>query len=64
MLSAKALEVEMGDDSAVRVEIALRAAMLAKSALEVMSMRPQIARMQLAEVMKQAGEFAKYLQDK
>ena len=54
----------MGNDSAVRVEMAIRAAMLAKASLDILGSQPRLARLQLAEVMKQANDFAKYLQGK
>jgi hypothetical protein len=54
----------MAEDSGVRIEMALRSAMIAKSALDIIGSQPRLARLQLAEVMKMCGEFAKYLQGK
>jgi predicted RNase H-like nuclease len=45
------------NDSALRVEIALRGARLAKSALELMSLSPDLVRLQLCEIVKQVREI-------
>lgn len=54
----------MAQDSAVRVEMAIRSAMLGKAALDIMGSQPFTARLQLREVMKQAQDFQNYLKDK
>ena len=40
----------MADDSCTRIELALRGAQIAKKALELMSLSPEIARLQLEDV--------------
>ncbi|MDR3741619.1 MAG: hypothetical protein P4L40_21580 [Terracidiphilus sp.] len=41
------------DDSSLRIEIAIRAALIAKSVLELVNLDPRLASLQLADVMKQ-----------
>lgn len=50
------------DDSATRIEIALRAARLAKVSLEMMSLSPQLCRLQLVEVAKSLRELDMFLE--
>lgn len=50
------------DDSTVRIELGLRAAHLAKVCLEMLSLSPQLARLQLhqiAQELKDVDEFLK-----
>ena len=42
----------MSEKSASRIVIALRAAMLAKSALDIMDLEPSLAKLQLVQVAK------------
>lgn len=54
----------MADDSAVRVEIGLRGALIAKSALQLTGIDPRLARLQLIEVATQLRELDVFLQKK
>lgn len=54
----------MPDDSGTRVELGLRGAMLAKASLELLSLDPKLARLQLAEIAKQFNELNKFLKEK
>lgn len=47
----------MSDDSALRIQIALRAAMAAKATLEVINLEPRFVRLQLTEVLKMVREL-------
>ena len=47
----------MRDDSGLRIEIALRAGMIAKSVLEMINLEPQIVPLQINEVAKQLTEL-------
>ena len=51
-------------DSAVRIEVSLRAAMIAKAALDLLNLEPCLCRLQLAEVARLIGETDKWLQAK
>lgn len=51
----------MRDDSSVRIEISIRSALIAKSVLEMMSLEPAIAQLQLREVLKQIEELSIFL---
>lgn len=50
------------NESQLRVEIALRAGMMAKACLEMINLDPRFARLQLAEVAKQIRELDLKLQ--
>jgi hypothetical protein len=52
------------DDSAVRVELGLRGAIIAKAALELMSLGPEFAHLQLVEVVKRVRETDEFLRAK
>lgn len=49
--------------SGLRVEIAVRAAMIAKAALEIVGMEPRLAQLQLNEVARQIHELATTLRN-
>jgi hypothetical protein len=52
------------DDSGIRVSLALRGAHIAKLALELMSLNPELAHLQLVEVVKAVKETDEWLQSK
>lgn len=45
------------DESTLRIEIALRAGMIAKAALEMISLSPSLVLLQINEVAKALGEL-------
>lgn len=52
---------ERDDDSAFRVEIGLRAGMIAKAALGMLGKGPRMAQLHLADVIKQVADCDKWL---
>jgi hypothetical protein len=54
----------MPDDSATRVEIAIRAAHLAKTVLELLSLSPELARLQLGQIAQELREMDDFLKKK
>lgn len=54
----------MPDDSATRVEIGLRGALIAKSALGLTGIDPRFARLQMVEVARQLRELDVFLEKK
>lgn len=54
----------MPDDPAIKIELALRGARIAKMALELMELNPSLAYPQLVEVNKEVNETCKFLRDK
>jgi hypothetical protein len=57
-----AMEEESMSESSVRVEIALRSAIIAKSCLEMMSLEPSLCRLQLEQVVRECADMSKWLQ--
>lgn len=55
---------EMAEDSATRVEVGLRGALLAKSALELLSVDPKLARLCLADVAEHLRDLDEFLRKK
>jgi hypothetical protein len=53
----------MKEDSAVRVEMAIRGAHIAKQALELLAIEPCLARMQLVEIVKAVREADNFLKE-
>ena len=53
----------MADDSTVRITIALRAAHVAKQALEMLSMSPELCRLQIGELAKGVRELHEYIKE-
>ncbi len=53
-----------GDDSGVRIELALRGAHIAKTALELMSVPPELAHFQLVEITQAVVETGRFLKIK
>lgn len=51
----------MPDDSSLRIEIALRASLIAKAALEMVNMDPRLAVLQVREVEIQIAELKQKL---
>lgn len=47
----------MSGDGTLRIEIGLRAALIAKAALEMINLEPRICALQLREVVKQVSEL-------
>lgn len=45
------------NDASLRIEIAIRAGMMAKACLELINLDPRLARLQLSEVAKQLREL-------
>jgi hypothetical protein len=54
----------MADDSQTRISIALHGAQIAKTALELMSLSPEFARLQLQEVARRIHETDQFLKSK
>lgn len=54
----------MKDDSAIRIEITIRAAMLAKAVLELLNMSPEIAVLQAADIHRQTVELRQWLEER
>jgi len=52
----------MRDDSAARIEVALRAAHLAKSTLELTSVPLDLARLQISEIAKELRAIDRFLE--
>jgi hypothetical protein len=52
------------DDSSVRIELALRGAQIAKCALELMSLSPEIAMLQICRIEKEIRETRNWLAGK
>ncbi len=53
-----------GDDSAIRIELALRGAHIAKKALELISLSPELAHFQLVQIVRAVKETDEFLQAK
>ena len=53
-----------GDDSAIRIELALRGAHIAKKALELISLSPELAYFQLLQIVRAVKETDEFLQAK
>jgi hypothetical protein len=51
----------MPDDSAIRIELALRGGMIAKAALELTNLAPELGYLQLVEVVKHVRETDEFL---
>jgi hypothetical protein len=47
----------MRDDAAIRIEVSLRAARIAKCALDLMNLDPMIVPLQLVEVVKEVRQL-------
>lgn len=54
---------DVGDDSAQRIGTALRAAHIAKQALEMMGVTPRMCKLQMLEITESLKELQKFLDE-